>query len=435
MVKSVDKKDSLAYRLFFSVWRRKFVILLLVVVVVAAVSYRSVTDALSQASSYIKLDFESAHDGHTPNGTRFNIYDIKSRDLLNRALTLTGLSDQMTWIDLAECMTVAPSRSQSVSKRYIATEYTATLIKSPAFGHISARSMLDVICRLYYQDFLRQSGVNHAQLSVDWNVVSDLEYLEISDYIKTRTDILRQFLLNRIEESAGYDSEDPALSFRALKATVDTFQSVYIDKFTSLISQSRLFKDAEDYKTKLTYQRMLINQDYQLSRSQYAIREEALGTYEESLIAIVMVPTYYQSNGLYMSRTQIGIDTLTKEAEKYSLVSQEQARNLAKIGATIDALSAARLVDSDRAETLLADICRQYDDLAGKIIAADEAYMAYTARNFVSFEARTPGLTDAYGVKDALVYAALCAALLGGAFFLIDEKRRRDSFGGGRGES
>lgn len=431
---SRDKQSGLGYRMWESAWRRKFWILLPALLAAICVSLFSVESALSTAVSYIRLDFESAHDGLTPGGTRFNIYDIHRESLLTRAIALTGLEGEMDWRELADCLTVAPSRTQSVSKRYIATEYKATLTSSKAFGRVSARSMLDVICRLYYEDFLRQSGEKHDQLNVDWDQIAEMEYAEISDFVKSRADILRQFLNNRIDNSDGYESEYLATSFRALLSTVENYQSVYIDKYTALISQSRLFRNATAYKTKLAYQRMLIDQSYKLSRAQFAIREQALNDYEESLIAIVMVPTYYQGSGLYMSRTQIGIDTLTKEAESYSYISQQQALKLARIDETIASLAASQTAAAAKADALIEQIARQYDILKAQIVEADETYSAYIARDYVSFEKRIPGIIEAYGAKSALIAACAVGACAALAAFLKDSRaahgKRKTAKGG-----
>ncbi len=424
MPKRKKQRTGLPSRLLSSLWRRKWLLLLLVVVVCACTALVSVTDALSRASGYIRLDFQSAPDGLTPGGTRFNIYDIKSEALLTRALSLTGLSGKMTWRELAQALTVAPSRTQSVSKRYIATEYTATLAYDEKMGGVSARSLLDVVYRLYYQDFLAQNGLGGANIDADWSVLPDMEYYEVGDYVKTRADMLRQFLQNRINGSGAYESQDPALSFRALRQAVETFQTVYVDKYTALVSQSRLFKDAATYETKLTFQRMLVDQSYQLSRAQFAVREDTLKDYEESLIAIVMVPTYYQGSGLYMSRTQIGIDTLTKEAESYSLISQRQALKLAKIDESLAAVAQARSAASAKADALIDDITRQFDALVASIRAADDAYIAYTARNYLAFTPKTIGLLDAYGVKTALLLSLAALALVGGMLFWHDELTR-----------
>ena len=432
------KKNGLPYRLFTSVWRWKWLLLLSTLLVAAIVAYASVSESLAWAGSYIKLDYDSAHDGLAPNGTRFNIYDIKSERLMTRALELTGLDDAMTWWELADCLVVAPTRTQSVSKRYIATEYSAELTRTDAFGSVSARSMLDVICRLYYQDFLRQNGVNHAQLNVDWTVLDEMEYAEIGEFIRSRANILRQFLQARIDQSGGYESENPAQSFRALLNTVGTFQTVYIDKYSAFIEQSRLYRNASLYQNKLTYQRMLIDQSYQLSRAQFANREQALNEYQESLIAIVMVPTYYAGNGLYMSRTQTGIDTLTNEAETYSSISQKQALKLDKIDASIASLTKAQgaatlplptqeerqAAATVKAEALIDDITTQFDALIQAVTEADEAYAAYTVRDYVSFPQASLSLTSAYGLKRTAMAAGSWFVLAALLLFAVDQRRQ-----------
>ena len=411
--------------LFSAVWRRKFRILLFCALAAVAVALISVNSELSTATTYINLDFASANEGLTPSGTRLNIYDIKSQALLTEALEMTGLSDEMTWRELSACFTVAPSRTRSVSERYIATEYRATVTANERFGGVSARSMLDVICRLYYETFLSQSDVNHDRLAVDWAALSDMEYVEIADFIASRVALVSDLLQTRIDESAGYTPNDPSLSFRALYRALETFTSVSISKFSALVSQKNLFKDAAAYRNILTYRRLLLDQKYSLSRTQLSIRSQALQDYQESMIAIVMVPTYYQGDGMYMTRTQIGLDTLSLSADEYSASSQAQALEIAQIDEMLTSLSSAQTDEDGAAEALLASMALQYDALLETVLMADDAYVSYIARNHVTFTASEPGVMDAYNVKGALMAAAACFMVLGVLFALFDRHRQR----------
>ena len=61
----------------------------------------------------ISLNYEKAANGLNPNGSKFNIFDIKSDEVLENTLKFAGLSDEMTTEELGRNISVILSSNTS----------------------------------------------------------------------------------------------------------------------------------------------------------------------------------------------------------------------------------------------------------------------------------------------------------------------------------
>ena len=416
-----------AVRVFSDLRRNVFWILLLMIIAAVSFSWYSVQKNDSSSTATLLLRYEQAYEGLNPNGTRFNIYELTSDAVLDKALERAGLTGEMSRQDLLGSLDVRASGSQSARNMYIATEYSVVLRGDKLPRRINARSMLNLLMETYKQYFLENYGANDNALDIDWSDVENWEYLEFANIMDVKVNNLITYLNGLRSESGMSQYRISGESFRSLSESISNFRNIYLNKYTSFVTINRLFRNPESFRSKLEYRRFLTEQSMNASKDSFDIYEDALGRYDESMITFVMVPMYDSSNGLYMARTSIGMDSLTESSKSYAESLETSAKSLKTfdrdIQNTLNASSDAQ--KREMAEQMIREIQEHLDSLIARIRLVKKDYEDYRSKNSIYYVIREPGLMSGYNVRGALA-AALGVLLLFAVYFSIRTYEKRE---------
>ena len=419
MSENVQKKSkaySLMSRLskvLYAMWQNKLWVLFLVLAAMVFYAWHSAQSKQHDASATLILHYDQAYEGLNPNGTRFNVNELLSKNILETAIDRAGLKDMLSTADLLDSIEVNASGSQSPQKKYIATEYSVRLNDKYLPKKISASNMLTLLLDTYKQYFLSNYGSNDSALNISWEDVDDWEYLEFSDIMKVRVNNLITYLEDLREESGMYQYHATGESFRSLSESVSNFRDIYLNKYTSYVTINGLFKHPENYRSKLFYRRFLINQSLKNNQDCYRIYQDALGMYDQSMITFVMVPMYDAANGLYMARTSIGMDNLTKESKSYAEKIETNSKEI-KIFDQSMSLTEKAQKDKEKyayADAMIKEIENHMDSLIKRIRAVKKEYEDYKGKTYLQFNLRRYSLVSGFDVKGCLITAAITVLL------------------------
>ena len=124
---------------------------------------------LHSASTILSLDYEEASKGLTPNGMRFNVYEIRSPEVMERLIDYAGLSGKVTPDELSECVSVKATHDKNISGNvnYISTSFVVRFTNKGFISGTSAKKMLALLCKAYSEYFVEHYGFNHTILSFD----------------------------------------------------------------------------------------------------------------------------------------------------------------------------------------------------------------------------------------------------------------------------
>ena len=144
-----------------------------------------------------------------------------------------------------------------------------------------------------------------------------------------------------------------------------------ISKYNSFVLETGLAKNKEEFLDTLYYKNSVLDMEYQKSMAEYAVRQDGISKYDEAMIGTVMIPAINDKDEYYMSRTNIGIDYLAKDAEVNLSAAKDTLKEIeinndiiAKISAgnpTVEDLSLIHIyrpVIRDR--SLYADMLKRY---------------------------------------------------------------------------
>jgi len=411
-----SKKNNLA-KLFlqtmYAVWKNKLWILFLAAVTAVFYGWHSAQEKQNFAKAALILRYDQAYEGLNPNGTRFNINELLNHDVLSETIARAGLENELTVNQLLSSIDVSASGSQNPKNQYIATEYTVWLNNSHLPSRISAKSMLSLLLETYKQYFLSHYGSNDSALNINWADADEWEYMEFSDIMNVKVNNLITYLEDLREESGMYQYHTNGESFRSLSESVANFRDIYLNKYTSYVTINALFKNPENFRSKLEYRRFLVSQGLKGNQDRYSIYQSALDLYDESMITFVMVPMYDASNGLYMARTSIGMDNLTKDSKSYAEKIETNSKEIKvfdmNIGLTRQ--SASDAVKYAFADSMIQEIEEHMNSLINRIRTVKKAYQDYKDKNYVQYSFSSYGMISGFSAKQAIMAAAVMVLL------------------------
>lgn len=421
-------------RVFIAVWQNKLWIIFLVGVTIVFTAWHNAMSKQNFAKATLVLRYEQAYEGLNPNGTRFNINELMSEEVLTKTIEKAGLTGTLSTNELLDSLSVSASGSHAPKDMYIATEYSIQMSNEYLPKQISPKNMLRLLMETYRQYFLAHYGSNDSALNINWSDTDDWEYLEFADIMSVKVNNLITYLEDLRQESGMYQYHTEGESFRSLSESISNFKNIYLNKYTSYVTINRLFKNPNTYQSKLKYRRFLTEQSLNNNEDRYEIYQDALKLYDESMITFVMVPMYDGAKGLYMARTSIGMDTLTEESKSYAEKIETNAKEIKTFDLNIEntekAIGAGKETSSQSdkyafADQMIQEIQSHLDNLIRRIQVAKKEYEDYRDKNSIRYSINSYSIFSGYDIKKALI----CGALMGLfciLFYLVRDYYRQE---------
>ena len=374
---------------------------------------------LQTAGTVLSLDYEQASKGLTPNGMRFNIFEIRSGEVMERLIDYAGLEGKITPDELSECVSVKATHDRSVSGNvnYISTSFVVRFTNDGRIERIPAEDMLSLLCKAYREYFVEHYGFNHSILSFD---VNDLkfndEYLMAVDLLDLKCSQLEKYVQLRSRESKNYQDPNTGITFSALEQRVSNFYAYDLAKLRSYIIENGIANDREGLVGILDYKIRMDSLMHNKMMAAYEEDNKGIRMYDTAMSAVVMIPTQDQDTQYYMSRTKTGMDNMVIHAQEQLTGTAERMEQIEYNTYLTEKLEENR---SDRkkmekADTMISEMTAALDKIASDIGAVDSAYLSTKGRNFIGFSDDSTGFTEQIG----LVSSFLCAALIILAVFL-----------------
>ena len=365
------------------------------------------------ASTVMSLDYEEASKGLTPNLTRFNIFEIRSNEMMERLIDYAGLEGKISPEELSKCVSVQATHDKSISGtvNYISTSFVVRFKNSGAIAGRTADDMLSLLCKAYREYFVEHYGYNHSILSFD---VNDLkfndEYLMAVDLLELKCSQLEKYVQLRRRESKNYQDPDTGITFSALEQRVNNFYAYGLAKLRSYVIENGIANDRKDLSSMLNYKIRMDRLMHNKMMAAYDEDKKGIQMYDAAMSAVVMIPTQDQSMKYYMSRTKTGMDNMAIHADAQLMGAAERMEQISYNTYLTEKLetNGSDQMTTEKADAMIREMEASLDKLAADIQAVDSAYTSAKARNYIGFSDDTVGFADQIG----LVRSLLCAALV-----------------------
>ena len=391
--------------------RGALVLAVFLIVFAALCSFHYIRNSKT-ASTILSLDYEQASKGLTPNGLRFNIFEIRSNEVMERLISYAGLEGKVTPDELSECVSVKATHDKNISGNvnYLSTSFVVRFNNKVAIERISAEDMLSLLCKAYREYFVEHYGFNHSILSFDINDLKfNEEYLMAVDLLDLKCSQLEKYVSLRSRESKNYQDPDTGITFSSLEQRVNSFYTYDLAKLRSYIIDNGIANDRAGLFSMLDYKIRMDSLIYNKIMASYEEDTKGIQMYDTAMSAVVMIPTQDEEMQYYMSRTKTGMDNMVIHAQEQLAGTAERMEQIEYNTYLTEKLKSTRSDrnKAEKADTMIREMGASLERLASDIQAVDRAYLSAKARNYIGFSDNSPGLADRIGLVPSFLGAVL----------------------------
>ena len=422
-----ESKRSLNY-----VWRKKFLIIGLTVLFAALLGTFFFMTSGDNLVSTMSLNYQEGSKGLNPNSTRFNMYELKSTEVMKRALSYMGMTGDVTPEELANNISIDNTNQKSInpddqSSYFISTSFLVTYNRNKSMGRLSTNDIMTMICKAYNDIFHERYSDKRTVLNYNIGDMTDMEYVEISNELSRQAQQMTSYLSRRVSENGTFRSEATGQTFQTVNRLVQNLVDYDISKYNSYILETGLAKNKAEFIQTLYYKNSVLDMQYQKSMADYSVRQDGITKYDEAMIGTVMIPAVNSNDEYYMSRTNIGIDYLAKDAETHLSSAKDTLKQIEINTDIINKLSerTPTLENYTRAEEMLKDINSEFENISQIALETDREYVKYKTKDYLTFQPVEKSLREKVEWKKLAVCGAVFLICLCVLFYFIGRRKER----------
>ena len=267
----------------------------------------------------VSLNYSEASQALNSNGTRYNMAEIISDEVVERAIKKGALKD-VTVKQLKNCLVVYPCVQGGVgdeSQYHISTEFAVEYYASKDTDHLDSENVIKLITSAYKEYYIEKYTDNFS-LDAEKPDFTQMEYMDIVSYFDKETQAILNYLYGMSAKNPSFVTENGS-TFNSIAGKVHQFKETQINQnLRSLILQNGIVRDKNEYVDRLSYQNKNVDFDRQKNDASYKLCNEAIDMYSEEMTRVVLVPTWDQAGKYYMGRTKVGVDELSVLATNFS---------------------------------------------------------------------------------------------------------------------
>ena len=380
------------------------------------------------ATTTMSLNYEESVTGKTPNGARFSESEFLTQEYLEAVIQATGLQDDLTTSELADCISISPTNSKLVTEEddyYISSSYHIDLkLPWPLWGKITAQDLLDQICRVYLKRFTADYRINATSLDISFDY-SDMDYEEIGSYFQMMIGRINNYLTVRNDQAGSYLSTS-GQSYSAIKKQVQNLQSYTLSEYQSYIwengvakNNARCIDDLNELNRTLRWSEMSDSQKSDIFMT-------ILDNYNNKMVSSVLIPTYDSDGSFYMSRTKVGIDDLALRANELLTSAVDAQKSITTNNSKITALEQpTEAQELQVAQSMVDTITRQLASIVSATRELDADCYAQRISSYLVFNGPESSFIKRYNVKPSVMLAAMICAVWYLAAVVKTSRRRQ----------
>lgn len=382
------------------------------------------------ATTTMSLNYEESVTGKTPNGARFSESEFLTQEYLEAILQATGLQDDLTTSELADCISISPTNSKLVTGEndyYISSSYHIDLeLPWSLWGKITAQDLLDQICRVYLKRFTADYRINATSLDISFDY-SDMDYEEIGSYFRMMISRINNYLTVRNDQAGSYLSTS-GQSYSAIKKQVQNLQSYTLSEYQSYIwengvakNNARCIDDLNELNRTLRWSEMSDSQKSDIFMN-------ILDNYNNKMVSSVLIPTYDSDGSFYMSRTKVGIDDLALRANELLSSAVDAQKTITTNNSKITALEQpTEAQELQVAQSMVDVITQQLASIVSATRELDADCYAQRISRYLVFNGPESSFIRRYNVKPSVMLAALiCTVWYLAAVVKMSRQRQRE---------
>lgn len=328
----------------------------------------------------ISLNYSEASQALNSNGTRYNMSEIISDEVVARAIEKGALKD-VTVKQLRDCLVVYPFVQGGVGNEteyHISTEFAVEYHASKETDHLDSENVIKLITTAYKEYYIEKYTDNF-KLDTEKIDFQEMEYMDIVEYLDKETMSILNYLYGMAQKNPSFVTGNNS-TFNSIAGKVYQFKQTQINEnLRSLILQNGIVRDKYGYIDRLSYQNKKVDFDRLKNDVSYRLCNQAIDMYSEEMTRVVLVPTWDRAGKYYMGRTKVGVDELSVMAADFSNYVASNEKEIMDNNLVIDKLSsnspAGQLYTS--ADILIESIYNSIKDFEKEAVIAGREYSSH----------------------------------------------------------
>ncbi len=328
----------------------------------------------------VALNYSEASQAQNSNGTRYNMAEIISDEVVERAIKKGALKN-VTVKQLRDCLVVYPCVQGGVgdeTEYHISTEFAVEYHASKDTDHLDSENVIKLITAAYKEYYIEKYTDNF-KLDTEKPDFQKMEYMDIVAYFDKEAEAILNYLYGMAEKNPSFVTESGS-TFNSIAGKVHQFKETQINEnLKSLVLQNGIVRDKSGYVDRLSYQNKNVDFDRQKNSASYTICNQAIDMYSKEMTRVVLVPTWDQEGKYYMGRTKVGVDELSVMATSFSDYVASNEKEIMDNNLVLDKISSK---NPDTQVLMSADVLVDsiYDSIKGFEKEAVSAGREYSSR-------------------------------------------------------
>ena len=350
-----------------------------------------------QKSMVIEFNYPGAEKGLNPDGSIFEISELKSPDVIEKAKenlkdkdidteflrSRVFITTRLTGQPLDDIVAAVQNEENIV---YMPTTLYAYYTQKSKFSKNEAALFMESLEKAYAEYFGEKYSEKNDVLiyKADDYDFEHMDYMEIHQVFKDKIDVMLSYLKTHQNENNTFYSEDGVNLGMAAKK-LESFRNINLEKFYSYIVQNGISKSNSEYVKELDYQISENETTYEKMHNASDISKAALGEYAPGIAAIAFIPSINTKQKYYMSRTTTGIDELTKRSYDDGIEAARTLDALEDYRSLRDKFSNFEATGDDKrqiTEEMIKTLSHDLETLSEEVLKTDNEYLEHKTSNY-----------------------------------------------------
>ena len=253
------------------VWKGKWLIALItsVALILTGIGTYIMIPRTQSVVAIIELNYPGIELGQNPDGTQFDIQQLKSPYVIESALEELSLTNSGVKLEEIrrniDITSIVPNEISQLTETmikqgreyvYYPNEFKVTYKVNKAFSYNQGIQLIETIIIKYKEYFYTlYADVKTIENTIGTLDFSTYDYPDIVDVISTQIEGIHEFLEEKNEEDSNFRSSETGYSFADLNRSFDILRTVDATKLASLVNANTLTKDRDrlikDYEYKV----------------------------------------------------------------------------------------------------------------------------------------------------------------------------------------
>ena len=379
--------------------KKKYIIFIIIVTLLFGIGGQmyNILIAERQKSMVIEFNYPGAEKGLNPDGSMFEISDLKSPEVISKAKeklknndidteflrSRVFITSKISETTLDKIVSAVQDEKNSI---YMPTTFYVYYSQKNKFSKNESIDFMENLAEAYTEHFKEKYSEKNDILLFNPEKYNfkDMDYLEIYTILKNKVDSMYTYITNHRNENRAFYSEDKVNLGMAAKK-IESFRDINLEKFYSYVAQNAISKNNREFSKRTDYLISDNTLDYNKLYDASEISRKALEKYEPGIAAVAFVPSVDAKRNYYMSRTKTGLDDLTKQSYSNGMTASKVLKDIEYYKSLYDKFSTVSTTDESKKETAEKMIANLSDDLvslSSEVIKTDNEYLEHKTMNY-----------------------------------------------------